>query len=138
MRIPLPMLTVAVTFTTLCACATVAETGPAFVELPQFRESHATVYDDARQAMFMAERAYALRTAANDRGEVFETRNGMVRITPEGTAGMWLDCADLARGLSHCAARGKIINGVGEPTQMRSLPTCPGDPRCPRRDANKK
>ena len=129
MRIPLPMLTVAVTFTTLCACATVAETGPAFVELPQFRESHATVYDDARQAMFMAERAYALRTAANDRGEVFETRNGMVRITPEGTAGMWLDCADLAPGLPGCS--GAVADAAN---LSRSLPACPGDPRCPRRN----
>ena len=135
MRKPLALLKVAAlgAMGALAACATVGETASATVALPEFREPSIAMFDDSGQAVFKSERGYALAIAGNEQGQVFEAANRMVRITPEGRAGLWLRCADLQPGIEHC-------NGVAaEPANLvRSLPACPGDPRCPRRNPDKK
>ena len=115
----------------LAACATVPDSS-SLASLPEFREPAIAVFDDGKQSLFKAERAYALALAGNEQGLAYQVLDGMVRITPEGRAGYWLRCADLQAGLSQCS-------GTDDAAVMRrSLPACPGDPRCPRRDANKK
>ena len=135
MRKPLPLLNVAAlgAIVALAACATVEESAGAAVALPEFREPSIAVFDDTGQAVFKSDRAYILAIAGNEPGRVFEAANRMIRITPEGRAGLWLRCADLQPGIEHC-------NGVAaEPANLvRSLPACPGDPRCPRRNPDRK
>jgi len=115
----------------LGACATVAaDSSPA--ALPEFREPAVVVFDDGKQSLFKAERAYTLSLAGNEQGLAYQVLDGMVRITPDGRPGYWLRCAGLKAGLAQCS-------GTADAAIMRrSLPACPGDPRCPRRDANKK
>lgn len=131
---PLALLKVVapVAMTALGACATVSAPGSAFVPLPEFREPAVAVFDDGKQAVFRAERSYTLSWAGNEQGLAYAVSDGMVRITPDGRPGYWLRCADLQAGLAPCS-------GAADAAIMRrSLPACPGDPRCPRRDAGKK
>jgi len=132
---PLTLLKVAAAgaMMALGACATVSESERSFAALPEFREPEAAVFDDGKQALFKAERAYTLAVAGNEEGRVYQALGGMVRITPDGQPGYWLRCADLQAGLSQCSGAGQDAA-----IMRRSLPACPGDPRCPRRNPNKK
>ena len=113
----------------LNACATAGNAPSTLAELPPFREASVAVFDDQHVAVFKAERAYALEVAGNEESQAFEVADQMVRITPDGRPGLWLRCADLAPGLPGCSG------AVAEAANLsRSLPACPGDPRCPRRN----
>jgi hypothetical protein len=117
----------------LGACATPTDTDSQFSALPEFREPAVAVFDDGKQALFKAERSYTLSLAGNEEGRVYQALDGMVRITPDGRPGYWLRCADLQAGLAQCSGA-----APDAAIMRRSLPACPGDPRCPRRDAGKK
>lgn len=132
---PLALLKVGalVALAPLGACATTGETEGPLSALPEFRDPAIAVFDDGKQALFKAERTYALSLAGNDQKLAYQVLDGMVRITPDGRPGYWLRCSDLKDGLSQCSGA-----AADAAIMRRSLPACPGDPRCPRRDGGKK
>jgi len=59
--------------------------------------------------------------------QVFETREGKLRISPDGTPQVWLRCSELKDVVS-CAYQ-PVANA--ERIRAGGIPTCSGDPRCP-------
>lgn len=97
----------------------------------------AVVLDGEGTPLVRAPRGYLLEWAANPDGTLFEIDSVQqrVRVTPDGAPALWLRCADLAE--SPCdqprdvAARSAPTDD-GQEASSRTLPICPGDPRCPR------
>ena len=107
--------------------------GPALT----FARETAVVLDQEGTPLLEAPRSYLLEWAGNPAGKAFEIDkvNKRVRVTPDGAPALWLRCADLLD--SPCGpADADTVRSVtpddGQEPSSRTLPICPGDPRCPR------
>ena len=112
----------------------------------------AIAYDMVYEPRFEAELPYILQVAANPEGRVFgyDKRRRMVRVSPDGADPVWLSCDQLEPTDSYCgpstdgatatrpappraaAPRRKARMGAVRGDSARGLPSCPGDPRCPK------
>lgn len=110
-----------------------------------FRQSMITVVDQQGSALFRSSGDYALAVAKNPGGKAFayDRDKQQVRISA-GEPALWVSCSDLVVGSSVCSdsvpprskTRSIRLPGKGNvppsPEFARGLPSCPGDPRCPK------
>lgn len=108
-----------------------------------FRNSIVTVLDGEGAPLFRSSGQYALAVANNSQASAFayDQVTNRVRISAAGAA-LWVSCSDLISGPGVCDAQTRTktrsIRLPGkksdepEPMTARGLPSCPGDPRCPK------
>jgi hypothetical protein len=112
----------------------------------RFKAKEVLVSDSAGVPLFRGRRDFVLKLGHNPGGEVvaYDARTKRVRISKAGTE-LWVDCADLEPMTSSCQplhrqARAGAIRGTDDRESSQDalvspdVPTCPGDPRCPRAD----
>ncbi|WP_336982081.1 hypothetical protein [Altererythrobacter fulvus] len=92
----------------------------------------ATAFDGDGLPMFRAGQPFLLDYLGTQ-GQVFEVKAGKVRISPDGTSQVWLQCSEL-KPLSGCSQEAATANQRSRSgTRGAGIPNCPGDPRCPRK-----
>lgn len=111
----------------------------------QLRTPVAIAYDAVYEPRFEAELPYILRVASNPEGRVFgfDQRRRMVRVSADGAEPLWLSCDQVEAAGDYCStpaapqavrpARPRRMRmGAIRGDSARGLPSCPGDPRCPK------
>lgn len=121
---PVRLLSVAASLA-IAACATIA-TAPA--DTLQLAAPRAVVYDSGGVPQFEGGRDYILAVAGNTAGTIYASTVDMVRVSEGGAPELWVRCGDLREPVGQCAAAGAATPAM----KTRTLPICPGDPRCPR------
>jgi hypothetical protein len=118
-----------------------AGTVPADPETIRFKSDSAVVSDALGRPLFRATPAYLLPLAGNPDGRVVRYDSARRRVLVSASSPeWWVDCAELEPMASTCAPlrrRGanRGADASPPPTEWgRGVPSCPGDPRCPRRD----
>lgn len=111
-------------------------------ETLRFKAKEVLVSDSEGIPLFRGRRDYVLRIARNPDGEVvaYDPRTKRVRVSKVGTE-LWLQCADLEPMVTSCVelpqrqSRAGALRGTNDPSlspMAREVPSCPGDPRCPK------
>lgn len=128
--------------TVMLAAASITETPPS--DMVRLLGDTAVIYGDDGEAKFIGTPEYIFELADNPERRVrfYDAEHRMVRVSPEGVAGVWLSCREVASTAAFClppvtraspdrraASRGGRIVDV---RPMGAMPACPGDPRCPR------
>lgn len=118
-------------------------------EKASFKGADAVVYDAAGDPQFKGSQAFVFALAGNPDGRVFEwdVSEERVRISADGSPALWLSCNDLQPMDNACRSRPRPSKPAARRGGMRSsnfgsgedegepqgaLPSCPGDPRCPK------
>ena len=108
-----------------------------------FRQPMVTVLDDEGAPLFRSSGQYALEVAKNSQASAFayDLVTNRIRISAAGPA-LWVSCSELIAGPGVCDSQARpktrSIRLLGkkseesEPLTARGLPSCPGDPRCPK------
>jgi len=91
----------------------------------------AVAYSARGTAIFRGDLPFLLAYVGTD-GQVFDTKEGKVRISPDGAPQVWVKCSEL-KGVASCANQSEADTQL---TRAAGIPTCPGDPRCPKRRTN--
>jgi hypothetical protein len=112
--------------TLLAAAGAVSASEPA--ERVELSGPNAVAYTARGSAMFRGDLPFLLSYVETE-GEIFEARDGKVRISPDGTPEVWLRCSDL-QGVASCADQPAAEAPL---TRAAGIPNCPGDPRCPKK-----
>lgn len=102
--------------------------GTVAAETLQLAVPRAVVYDSAGVPQFAGSQDFILDVAGNADGAVYASTAEMVRVSADGSPELWIRCADLGQRVGQCAA----VAAMSPPIMTRTLPICPGDPRCPR------
>lgn len=118
-----------------------AGTATAEPEPIRFKADSAVVSDALGRPLFRAGPAYLFPLAGNPGGKVvrYDSARRRVLVTAASPE-WWLDCAELEPMAEACAPlrrRGANRAAADTPAALdlgRGVPSCPGDPRCPRRD----
>ena len=110
----------------------------------------AIAYNMFHEPRFEAELPYILQVAGNPEGRVFgyDERRRMVRVSPDAADPVWLSCDQVEPTDRYCGPttdggtrpappraagpRRKARMGAIRGDSARGLPSCPGDPRCPK------
>ena len=122
--------------------------GQADADTIRFKADEALVFDSDGVPLFRGNRHYVLKIAHNPTGEVvaYDASTRRVRVSKIGTE-LWLHCAELQPSTTSCPeadsrtqSRQGMIRG-GDDAELRQLealartvPSCPGDARCPKAD----
>lgn len=123
---PVAML-VALTAFTVAGCITAP---PVSAETLQLAVPRAVVYDAGGAPQFAGGQDYILSVAGNPDGAIHASTADMVRVSSDGSPELWIRCSDLQTRVGQCAAAASA--SAAPPMMTRTLPICPGDPRCPR------
>lgn len=110
-----------------------------------FKSADVLVVDAANRPLFRSDRDYLFKLAANPAGRVvrYDPVGRRILVSMSGPE-YWVRCAEvkpmtgscaapaahLTRGLKPAGAAGPDTTGLA----ARGLPSCPGDPRCPKAD----
>ncbi len=127
----------------MAAAVVIASPGGDVIAL---KNADALVVDAANQPLFRSSRDYLLKMANNPAGQVVRYDPlGMRVLVSNAGPEYWVPCAELAPMTASCPAsppkpatrsikipRGGAAGGAG--LASRGLPSCPGDPRCPKSD----
>jgi hypothetical protein len=118
-----------------------AGTIPADSEAIRFKADSALVSDALGRPLFRAGPDYLFPLAGNPGGKVVRYDSARRRVLVSAAAPeWWVDCEDLQPTGETCAPlrrRGANRAAADTPPSLdlgRGVPSCPGDPRCPRRD----
>lgn len=121
----------------LLAAGTVA----AEAEPIRFKSDSALVSDALGRPLFRASPAYLFPLAGNPGGKVVRYDSARRRVLVSTSAPeWWVDCGEIEQAGETCAPlrrRGANRGAADTPAALdlgRGVPSCPGDPRCPRRD----
>ena len=131
-------------FVEILMAATVATAGPAG-DVIALKNADVLVVDSADRPLFRSSRDYLLMMARNPAGNVvrYDPVARRVLVSSAGPE-YWIRCAELSPMAASCPASPpkpatrsiKFSRGTpGDPgLASRGLPSCPGDPRCPKSD----
>ena len=112
-------------------------------DIIRFKARQALVSDAAGIPLFIGTRDFVLKKAHNETGTVvaYDPSTKRVRVSTIGTE-LWLSCAELESMASSCAQQSvprRRLRGAEQSPGDYSMiaarvPSCPGDPRCPKID----
>lgn len=110
-------------------------------ETIRFKADSVMVSDALGRPLFRATPAYLFPAAKNPAGKVvrYDVSRRRVLVT-DTSPEWWVDCAEIEPVGEACAPlrrRGANRGTEAQPLVVdlgRGVPSCPGDPRCPRRD----
>ena len=105
----------------------------------QYRQAEAVVVDKNGNPLFRAKRDFLLQVAGNPAGKVLAYDSVNRRVLVSDHNPWWITCDQLQPQAVACAMRRQTrggasrgpMPGLGE-EMARGLPSCPGDPRCPK------
>lgn len=115
---------------------------PPSADVIRFKARQALVSDSAGDPIFIGTRDFVLKKAHNQAGTVvrYDALSKRVRVSTVGTE-LWLSCSELEPMASACppAVPSRRLRSVGQPAEGTAMsragvPSCPGDPRCPKID----
>ena len=118
--------------------------GPS-ADIVTFKDKEVLVYDSDGIPLFRGKRDFVMRVARNPTGEVvtYDASTRRVRVSKVGTE-LWVHCSELEPMAASCPqaannrSRSGAIRGGEDPAPSTSeshaddIPSCPGDPRCPK------
>ena len=131
-------------FVSILLASTIAAASPAS-DVITLKNADVMVVDAANQPLFRSSRDYLLKMANNPAGQVvrYDPVGKRVLVSSAGPE-YWVHCAELSPMAASCPASPprpatrsiKIPRGTAGDSGLasRGLPTCPGDPRCPKSD----
>jgi hypothetical protein len=115
---------------------------PPAAEIIQYRVQEALVVDKDGKPLFRAPRDFLLQISGNPTGRIlgYDAARNMVRVSEHNP--WWIPCSQLQPQAVACAqvakpkTRGLRLppqsSQPGDEPDARGVPSCPGDPRCPK------